>query len=233
MATKRLIAFTSEASPQLADSVYIHSNSAGQERRSTLTAIKTLLFGGKVVGGTAAGDIANIDSPQTFTNKRINNPGINSDTAVTADSAELNILDGASITTAELNRLSGVSSNVQDQLDGLVAAADSVTTRTYTYGTGTVTGNDPEIITEIALRTATGQGNLYRVDPDSIIVQLWQLDTSTWYLLPPVSGSNGQITFTTTIAGTTTVLNNISIKLDQTKSHKINVSYKLMQLAGV
>src|SRR5690606_19191533 len=39
-------------------------------------------------------------------------------TDLTATAAELNILDGATITFTELNYLSGVSSSIQTQLDG-------------------------------------------------------------------------------------------------------------------
>ncbi|MFA6911381.1 MAG: hypothetical protein WCQ59_09695 [Candidatus Cloacimonadaceae bacterium] len=229
---KRLIAFPSEASPQLADSAYIHSNAAGQERRTTFTAIKTLLFGGKTVGGTGAGDIADIDSAQTFANKRLTAPGINSATAVTADSAEINILDGASITTTELNRLSGVTHNIQTQINNITAGIESVTTKTFTYGTGIVTGSGTQIISEATLRTPTGAGNGYRVDPDSIIVCVWQLNAGAWNQLAP-DDQNAAVGFTTAVVSFTTVLNQISVKLDSAKDSKVIVTYKLMELSGV
>ena len=229
---KRLIAFPSEASPQLADSAYIHSNSAGQERRTTFTAIKTLLFGGKTVGGTGAGDIADIDSAQTFANKRLTAPGINSATAVTADSAEINILDGASITTTELNRLSGVTHNIQTQINNITAGIESVTTKTFTYGTGIVTGSSTQIISEATLRTPTGAGNGYRVDPDSIIVCVWQLNAGAWNQLAP-DDVHATVEFTTAVVSFTTVLNQISVKLDSAKDSKVIVTYKLMELSGV
>lgn len=232
MATKRLIAFTSEASPQLADSAYIHSNSAGQERRTTFTAIKALLFGGKTVGGTGAGDIADIDSSQTFTNKRLTAPRINSATAVTATSANINILDGASITTAELNKLHGVTSNIQTQINGITAGIETVTMKTFTYSTGTVTGSNPQIISEATLRTPTGAGNGYRVDPDSIIVCVWQLNMGAWNQLAP-DDENAVVEFTTAVVSLTTVLNQISVKLDSAKDSKVIVTYKLMELSGV
>lgn len=231
MATKRLIAFTSESSPQLADSVYIHSNNAGQERRTTFAAIKTLLFGGKTVGGTGAGDIADIDSAQTFTNKRLTAPGINSATAVTATSANINILAGATITPTELSRLSGVTSNIQTQIDGITAGIETVTTKTFTYGTGIVTGSGIQIISEATLRTPTGAGTGYRVDPDSIIVCVWQFNAGAWNQLAPDDAS-ATVDFTTAVVSYTTVLNQISVKLDSTKDSKVIVTYKLMELSG-
>lgn len=232
MATKRLIAFTLEASPQLADSAYIHSNSAGQERRTTFAAIKALLFGGKTVGGTGAGDIADIDSAQTFTNKRLTAPGINSATAVTATSANINILAGATITATELSRLSGVTSNIQTQINNITAGIETVTTKTFTYGTGTVTGSDTQIISEATLRTPTGAGNGFRVDPDSIIVCVWQLNAGAWNQLAP-DDVNATAEFTTAVVSSTTVLNQISVKLDSAKDSKVIVTYKLMELSGV
>ena len=248
MATKRLIAFTSEASPQLADSAYIHSNSAGQERRTTFTAIKTLLFGGKTVGGTGAGDIADIDSAQTFANKRLTTPGINSATAVTADSAEINILDGASITTAELNKLhgvtastteinylTGVTSSIQTQLNNLINQSYGITERVYHYSPGVISGVTSQIINEATLRAEYGINSSYRVDPDSIDVSVYKLDSGRWYLLPPASATEGVIFFTTTTAGTAsqTVLNSIDITLLNSESYRIVINYKVLELSGV
>lgn len=232
MATKRLIAFTSEASPQLADSAYIHSNNAGQERRTTFAAIKTLLFGGKTVGGTGAGDIADIDSAQTFTNKRLTAPGINSATAVTATSANINILAGATITPTELSRLSGVTSNIQTQINNITAGIETVTTKTFTYGTGIVTGSGTQIISEATLRTPTGAGNGYRVDPDSIIICVWQFNAGAWNQLAP-DDAGATADFTTAVVSYTTVLNQISVKLDSARDSKVIVTYKLMELSGV
>ena len=44
-------------------------------------------------------------------------------TAVTADAAELNILDGVTSTTVEINYLDGVTSNIQTQLDNAGGAS--------------------------------------------------------------------------------------------------------------
>ena len=46
-------------------------------------------------------------------------------TDVTASKDEVNILDGATLTTEELNYVDGVTSNIQDQLDGKVDALQS------------------------------------------------------------------------------------------------------------
>ena len=249
MATKRLIAFTSEASPQLADSVYIHSNSAGQERRTTFTAIKALLFGGKTVGGTGAGDIADIDSAQTFTNKRLTAPGINSATSVTATSEEINRLGGILSTTAELNKLhgvtastteinylTGVTSSIQTQLNNLINQSYGITERVYHYSPGVISGVTSQIINEATLRAEYGITTGYRVDPNSIAVSVYKLDSGRWYLLPPASATEGVIFFTTTTAGPSsqTVLNSIDVSgLLSPSSYRIVIYYKVLALAGV
>jgi delta 1-pyrroline-5-carboxylate dehydrogenase len=107
-----------------------------------------------------------------------------------------------------------------------------VTTKTFTYGTGIVTGSSTQIISEATLRTPTGAGNAYRVDPDSIIVCVWQLNAGAWNQLAP-DDTNATAAFTTAVVSYTTVLNQISVKLDSAKDSKVIVTYKLMELSGV
>ena len=52
---------------------------------------------------------------------------------VTATAAEVNILDGATLTTTELNYVDGVTSAIQTQIDGKLAAAVSINTQTASY----------------------------------------------------------------------------------------------------
>lgn len=56
---------------------------------------------------------------------------------------ELQILDGATITTTELNYLSGATSNIQNQINSIVAAAGQVPdTRLISAGSGLTGGGD-------------------------------------------------------------------------------------------
>lgn len=89
---------------------------------AALTAHTTATTG---VHGVGAGAVVGTTTNQTLTNKTltsplINNPQINENIVLQASSTELNILDGATITTAELNRLSGVTSAIQTQIDNLI-----------------------------------------------------------------------------------------------------------------
>lgn len=230
MATKRLIDFKQKSVPEENDVVYANDKIVDQEVKVPFSGVKTYVLNGKTIGGTASGDIVDIDTPQTLKNKRLNSPGINDTSAVTAKSAELNILHGANITTGELNRLQGVTENIQIQLNSLSQAVYDVPRRTYTYGTGTITGVSSQIITDSALIHNTGLTGWY-TNPDSITVSVYELQSNQWVLLAPVSPI--RVAFSTRIIYMTTVLNQIEIALSDSKSYKIVVTYKIMQITGV
>lgn len=56
------------------------------------------------------------------------------------NATEFGILDGATITTAELNYLSGATSNIQTQIDGIVAGSSSGTVTSVSTGGGLTGG---------------------------------------------------------------------------------------------
>jgi hypothetical protein len=111
---------------------------------STLATARTITLGGDVSGAanfdgssnititTVIADdshnhtIANIDGLQAELDSKSANL---SDLGITANIAELNILDGVVATTAELNFVDGVTSNIQTQLDGKLT---SFSLETYT-----------------------------------------------------------------------------------------------------
>jgi len=62
-------------------------------------------------------NFATTDGVESLTNKTLTLPKINEDVAVSATSSELNILDGATLSTTELNYVDGVTSSIQDQID--------------------------------------------------------------------------------------------------------------------
>ena len=230
MANKRLKDFTAKAVPEGADVVFANNATVDQEVKVPFSGVKTYVLNGKTVGGTAPGDIVNIDSAQTLTNKRLNSPAINSTTPTSATSAELNILHGAIITTAELNRLQGVTDNIQAQLNALNTSAYVATQRTYTYGTGTITGVGSQIITDSTLVHNTGLTGWY-TNPDSITVSVYELESNQWILQAPIPPI--KVAFSTRTVYMTTVLNQIEIALSDAKSYKIVVTYKIMQITGV
>ena len=232
MANKRLKDFTAKAVPEGADVIFANNATVDQEVKVPFTGVKSYVLDGKTVGGTAPGDIVNIDSAQTLTNKRLNSPGINDTSAVTAKSAELNILHGATITTQELNRLQGITDNIQAQLNALNTSAYVATQRTYTYGTGTITGEATQIITDSALVANTGLGSSYYANPDSITVAIYILDIrGVWVLQTPTSPLRAE--FSTRVIYETTVLNQVKVSLEEANTYKIIITYKVMQVTGV
>jgi len=230
MANKRLKDFTAKAVPEGADVVFANNATVDQEVKVPFTGVKSYVLDGKTVGGTAPGDIVNIDSAQTLTNKRLNSPAINSTTPTSATSAELNILHGAIITTAELNRLQGVTDNIQAQLNALSAVTYDVRQHTYTYGTGTIAGVGSQIITDSALVANTGLTGWY-TNPDSITVSVYRLDSGIWVLQAPISPI--KVAFSTRVINETTVLNQIEVSLEEANTYKIIITYKVMQITGV
>ena len=231
MANKRLKDFTAKAVPEGTDVVFANNATVDQEVKVPFTGVKSYVLDGKTIGGTASGDIVNIDSAQTLTNKRLNSPAINDTTPTSATSAELNIMHGATITTAELNRLQGVTDNIQAQLNALSAVAYDVRQRTYTYGTGTITGVGSQIITDSALVANTGLGSSYHANPDSITVAIYKLGIGVWVLQTPTAPLQAE--FSTRVIYDTTVLNQIKVSLEEEKIYKIIITYKVMQVTGV
>ena len=188
---------------------------------------------------------------QALTNKTLSSPKINSTTSVTATSeeinklsgmtsttAELNKLHGVTASTAEINRLTGVTSNIQTQINNIANQSQGITNRIYHYSPGVISGVTSQIINEADLRYQYGIGSEYRVDPNSISVSVYKLESTRWYLLPPADpsgGSNGVVFFTTTQAGQASqiVLNSINVTLLSPDSYRIVINYKVLALAGV
>ena len=72
-------------------------------------------------------DFATLAGTETLTNKRLTSPKINEDVAMLATATELNILDGATLSTTELNYVDGVTSAIQTQLNNKAASGDLTT----------------------------------------------------------------------------------------------------------
>lgn len=218
------------------------------DKVAALSAMAEFILREKTIPSVGSEMVTN-SATQTLTNKTLQLPKINSTTSTTATSEEINTLDGILSTTAELNKLhgvtastteinhlTGVTSNIQTRLNNIATQLQGVTDRIYHYSTGVVSGGS-QTINEATLRAAYGISTLYRVDPNSIGVSVYKLDSSRWYLLPPAesSASEGIVSFTTTTAGpgSQTVLNSIGISLSSSASYRIVIYYKVLALAGV
>ena len=75
----------------------------------------------------ATGAVVGTTNTQTLTNKTLTSPKVNEDVVLSATSTELNILDGATLSTTELNYVDGVTSAIQTQLNNKAAGSDLTT----------------------------------------------------------------------------------------------------------
>jgi len=182
------------------DILFIYDLSSDTDCKVTPDTLKVYVLGGHVIGGTSAGDIVDIDTIQTLLNKRLNSPKINSNTAVTSTSEEINKLHGLAATTGELNLthtyaskipfLANATSDLQTQINAL-----RVNNRTITYGltfTGVTTKEikQEDIISELNINTG------FAIDLTSIICTLAQVSGSTYSYLKITGGSDPSITYT-------------------------------------
>lgn len=217
------------------------------DKVAALSAIAEFILREKSIPSVGSAIVTD-SATQTLTNKKLTSPKINSDTTITAkgadinklsgmtsSTAELNKLTGVTVTPTEINRLSGVTSNIQTQINNIANQVQGITNRIYHYSPGVISGVTSQIINEATLRAEYGINSSYRVDPDSISVSVYKLETERWHLLPPALSSEGIIFFNTTTAGpaSQTVLNSINVTLSSSESYRIVVNYKVLALAGV
>jgi hypothetical protein len=126
----------------IADTTVLATNSSVDSAISTHNSDTTNVHG---ISDTSA--LATKDGVETLTNKTIsaadNTVTVNlSDVIdVTASASEVNILDGATLTTTELNYVDGVTSSIQTQLNSKAPTANPTFTGTVNAASLTLTGN--------------------------------------------------------------------------------------------
>jgi hypothetical protein len=103
-------------------------------------------------------NFATIDGVESLTNKTLTSPKINEDVVLSATSSELNILDGATLSTTELNYVDGVTSSVQDQIDDKAPIDSPVFTGNVQLPATTVFGSN----------TASSAGKYLRTDGTNV-----------------------------------------------------------------
>lgn len=113
------------------DSIYTHLISLKEIAEPLASALTAHTSTGTNVHGVGAGSsIVGTTTSQTLTNKTINspllnNPQVNESIILQATSTDLNKLHETQATAAEINRLSGVTSNIQTQLNAKLGSTDT------------------------------------------------------------------------------------------------------------
>ena len=104
-------------------------------------------------------------STDTLTNKTLTSPKINEDVVMSSTATELNILDGATLSTTELNYVDGVTSAIQTQIDTKAPLASPTFTGTVnaaaiTTSGDVVVGDQAFVGTGASTFSGAGDGNL-------------------------------------------------------------------------
>lgn len=237
----------------LADDDFFHFQDVDDsftDKVAALSAMAEFILREKSIPSVGS-EIVTDSATQALTNKTLTSPKINSATTITANGADINKLSGMTATTAELNKLhgvtastaeinhlTGVTSNIQTQINNIANQVQGITNIIYHYSPGVISGVTSQIINEATLRAGYGITNAYRVDPDSISVSVYKLESGRWYLIPIARTSESSdevVFFTTTTAGpgSQTVLNSINVELLSSDSYRIVVNFKVVILSGV
>lgn len=180
------------------DLVEVQDQTLEVTKKSKLSSMLTYILGGKTVGGTGAGDIADIDSAQTFTNKTHISPKINENVALVPTSTKINatyaltanraLVSNANgepavspVTSTELGCVAGATSPLQAQITALAnqtLIGYNFLARQYnsdfTIGAGVTT----KTITEADIATACGLGSYVVLTP--VTIQLMKKDGDTF-----------------------------------------------------
>lgn len=227
------------------DNFPITDADADTDKYMTLAEVKKYVLENGAIGGTTAGDIADIDSAQTFTNKRLTTPGINSATPITADSAEINKLDGLTATTANLQLtatyaakipyLANVTADIQAQINALNILPTALT---YCYGlTFIADGSGSKVLTESAILTALGiSPTAYIIDHTSLHGTICTVTGGTYTVIDDtgVAAPNVAIQWTTQTDSGQTHLDEIKCSgVVESSEYNIAFSFKIVEKAGV
>ena len=149
---------------------------------------------------------------QTLTNKTLTSPKINEDVVMSATATELNILDGATLSTTELNYVDGVTSAIQTQLNDKASSGDLTTHTgaTEAHGaTGAVVGTtNTQTLTNKTLTSPVVSG--LTISDSSIVLEGSSADDNETTLTVTNPTADRTITFPDA-TGTVALTNN---KLD-------------------
>ncbi|MDP3114675.1 MAG: hypothetical protein Q8M98_07840 [Candidatus Cloacimonadaceae bacterium] len=190
------------------DMLAVSDISANMDKKLSAAQLSAFILLGKTIGGSGVGDITLNNATQTLSNKRLDSPRINSADVSSVTSADLNKLNLVTVSAVELNRLSGVSSNVQTQLAGKVSAT-SIYKMAKRYVQTILATDSSIIIPETTIRAGLGLGSDRRIS-ENISVQVHNVTTNPGSVVGSLSalqilrGSEGaldKVTLTNTTVG--------------------------------
>lgn len=206
--------------------------------------VKKYVLENKTIGGSGTGDIPTNSSTGTFTNKTHTLPKINENVATTATSTEINVLDGITASTAELNLthtygtkipyLANVTSDIQAQINALSVSPEYLT---QNYGLTFTAAGTEKSITEDDILTAVGLStSAYYVDHTSMHGTTCTVSGGTYTVIDDtgVGTPNVLIAWTTqTDAGTTHLTEIKASGLTPAAQYNIAFSFKVIPIPGV
>lgn len=177
------------------DYIYLHDDSDDLEKKGLLSAFKTWIFGNKTIGGTTAGDIVDNNSAQTMTNKRLTNPKINEDVAMTGTATALNALASSySDIISWIQTLAGYGGHTTLTRNAATQTLSSKTLTAPTINGGTVNSatlddcslDDPTITSSAILPADTSIGSVTATE----IAYLSGLDSNIQDQIDAITGGS-------------------------------------------
>lgn len=169
------------------DIFFVDDYTNGNDSHCQAVHIKQYVLNGKTIGGSGAGDIVDLDSTQTLTNKRLNNPKINSSVNLVSTSEELNKLHNIDITPDDLTALHtyaeklpalsdlSTSKTVQAQIENIKDMVDASNYYLY-HKTFQATTKNKAVNYKTILNELNIDDEIYYIVPGSVMVQFFYVD---------------------------------------------------------
>ena len=243
MANKRITQNTAILYNQVQATDVLLIGKTAVDRKITLPQTKKYVLQNKAIGGGNGGDIPTNDSTGSFYNKQFIYPVINGGDQLQATSTDLNkllntdttqvqfnLIHGLTIPGTTLNNLSGISGNVQQQLNNKITRYGTTQKVQYGYSKITTASSDitcsyRQILTYLGLSPTW-----YRVDGSYLLLQTFQIASNGTR-----TNVNPSVTtqYTVTTDGIKTNLDTVKISgLVSGKQYQVNISVKLNTYSG-
>lgn len=230
------------------DGDFLHisdTNDGNKDKKVSILDILKKILGNRTFGGS--GNIVTADaSPQTMSNKRIDNIKLNSATAMTTtgdvlnklagwdgQATDINKLSNIQTTKTELSYLHGVTGSIQNQINSIAAA---MVTNIYHYGVDvTISETGGYTISHNDLRTNAGLGSDYLISHIGILISVYKKSAANTYIQQNPDETSERVTITKTTHPTSgqAKLDQISLKYNSGDNVLISIIYRAIPVTGV